>query len=179
MIYFITDGQNIKVGTARDLKNRLSQMKAGNPRPLSVLATCEGDHSLEQALHRVLSSSRVDGSLEWYSPSISILRLIARVRRDGVDAVHGRIAARHRHKRIGRGIAERAADQFSRDLSRFIGDLVAEKGTKTVADMIGVTEASVRLNRQGQVQFGALNLARLGVHEPDRVKALFEGRLYA
>jgi hypothetical protein len=178
MIYFITDGLHIKVGTALDLKKRLGQIKAGNPRQLSVLATCEGGHALEQDLHRALSRYRAEGSAEWYLPALPIRRLVRRVARSGPSAVHSRIAARKRSIRMSRSKSDLAAKKFGTDLARFIGDLTAERGTKAIADMIGVTEASVRLNRQGKVQMTALNLAKLGCYEPVRVQALLEGRLY-
>lgn len=55
-VYYITDGEYIKIGVAENVKKRLSHIQTGNPRPLSVICAipvpCKSDaYALESRLH--------------------------------------------------------------------------------------------------------------------------------
>lgn len=171
MIYFITDGYFVKVGTAKSLKKRLAQMKSANPLRLIVLASCEGDHDLEQLLHSTLPG-RVDGSLEWYHPTPAILRFVRRVQDHGGRAVHSRIAAKERLRAYSRKQAILQANEFKVRSTALIRELCDKYGVRKIAEITQQTEAAVRFNRQGLTQVGALSWARIGMIEPEKVNTL-------
>ena len=68
MVYVITDGTAVKIGTG-DVKERIKQLQCGNPRELRPVCTIElplGDgFQLEAALHRYYANYRIRG--EWFS----------------------------------------------------------------------------------------------------------------
>lgn len=69
-VYFITDGEFIKIGIASDLDRRLSQLQTGNPRELRVLYIIECHdmseaRSLETYLHQRLRDRCVLN--EWFT----------------------------------------------------------------------------------------------------------------
>lgn len=69
-VYFITDGEFIKIGIASDLDRRLSQLQTGNPRELRVLYIIECHdmseaRSLETYLHQRLRDCCVLN--EWFT----------------------------------------------------------------------------------------------------------------
>lgn len=75
MVYFIqmgTDGP-IKIGfTTGDISKRLEALQIGNPYPLVLLLTIEGDARLEKAIHAMFSDIRMVG--EWFE---NMPRLVA------------------------------------------------------------------------------------------------------
>lgn len=66
MIYFITDGEYVKIGFTDkdDVQQRLSTLQTGNARELTLLGTMQGGRESEMLLHQVFSSLRVRG--EWF-----------------------------------------------------------------------------------------------------------------
>lgn len=68
MVYVITDGTAVKIGTG-DVERRIKQLQCGNPRELRPVCTIElpfGDGcQLERALHRYYANYRIRG--EWFS----------------------------------------------------------------------------------------------------------------
>jgi len=74
-IYFITDGQYIKIGVSLDPDRRMAGMQTGFANRLSMVGSFiikgEGRYTaydIEQELHRKLSHANVSG--EWFSASI-------------------------------------------------------------------------------------------------------------
>jgi hypothetical protein len=70
VVYFISDGEYIKIGQSSNLLSRLSSLQCANPRELTVLHTIECDDSayiskLETKLHKHFKEYRVAG--EWFS----------------------------------------------------------------------------------------------------------------
>lgn len=68
-VYFITDGEFVKIGKAVDPYRRLSGIQTGNPKKCSIIAAipCRspGDaNQLEHYLHVCYSSARAEG--EWF-----------------------------------------------------------------------------------------------------------------
>lgn len=63
-VYFLRDGDAIKVGFSSRLKERLSVLQAGNPRPLELLFSLPGDQNGERALQRALKEHRIRN--EWF-----------------------------------------------------------------------------------------------------------------
>lgn len=75
MIYFVTDGENVKIGyTNGNLAQRLSQIQTGNPKRLKVLGTMEGGKQKERELHQQWSGARRSG--EWFSLTDDMLKWI-------------------------------------------------------------------------------------------------------
>lgn len=74
MIYFIQDTLtcHIKIGfTDGDPDARLRALQTGNPNPLVLLGTSQGDLEDEQDLHRRFSEWRVQG--EWFKPAKAVI----------------------------------------------------------------------------------------------------------
>ena len=68
-VYFVTDGQYVKIGKGCDTNNRISQLQTGNPRPIKTLfriyVNCEPDaYKLESFFHTVYREYRMCG--EWF-----------------------------------------------------------------------------------------------------------------
>ena len=77
MIYFITDGNCIKIGyTKNDVRKRLKQLQTSNPNRLFLLGYVEGDKNDEKMLHKKFSSSIVRINGEWFSPTQDLLDFI-------------------------------------------------------------------------------------------------------
>lgn len=82
-VYFITDGEYIKIGKAVDPQKRLAGIQTGNPKPCSILCTIPAKdeasaNALETKLHFVYSDYRLCG--EWFDIYDKIDRnLFARV----------------------------------------------------------------------------------------------------
>jgi hypothetical protein len=64
-IYFIQDGDAVKIGISLDPAARLKDLQLGNPRPLSILFQIEGDLDGEAMLHKLLAAERIRS--EWFS----------------------------------------------------------------------------------------------------------------
>lgn len=63
-IYFISDGDCVKIGKADDPQKRLSGIQTGNSKPLKLLYTMKGDERLEGFLHELFADYRKVG--EWF-----------------------------------------------------------------------------------------------------------------
>jgi hypothetical protein len=53
------DDESVKIGVARNLRNRMENLQAGSVHPLILLAYREGDRAAEQALHKRLEAWRI------------------------------------------------------------------------------------------------------------------------
>lgn len=75
-VYFVQCGEDgpIKIGTAKDLRMRLSSLQIGCPYELRLLGAREGDMLTESELHRRFARYRIRG--EWFEPSEGLLREI-------------------------------------------------------------------------------------------------------
>lgn len=73
-IYFVMGDMSglVKIGVARDLPSRLSQMRTGSGEPLSLLSWCPGTREYEKYLHKKFRSIRLRG--EWHWPHEGLLR---------------------------------------------------------------------------------------------------------
>lgn len=68
MVYFITDGEFIKIGKSENPIERMKKLQTGNVRELKMLATYQCyDEDLEGYIHKRFSHDRVRG--EWFKPS--------------------------------------------------------------------------------------------------------------
>ena len=77
-VYFITDGEFIKIGIAKDVKSRLKALQTGNPKELFILKTIEyGDGEVyyqESMFHNKFAKTRAVG--EWFSMSKELLSFV-------------------------------------------------------------------------------------------------------
>ena len=66
MIYLIQSGTKVKIGVARSLSQRLTNLQIGNPDALEVImaAYSKVPYAIEKALHEHFMERRVRG--EWY-----------------------------------------------------------------------------------------------------------------
>lgn len=76
MIYFIQDceTENIKIGFAKEPKNRLTNLQTATSNNLNLLAEMNGDRIKEQEIHKLFSSDLVRG--EWFKFSNKLKRFI-------------------------------------------------------------------------------------------------------
>lgn len=67
-VYFVQSGANgpIKIGTARDVTNRLASLQTGSPVSLRLLGVIPGDVTVEKTLHARFDRHRIRG--EWFRP---------------------------------------------------------------------------------------------------------------
>lgn len=87
-IYFVrlgAPGGPIKIGYAKDVRQRMATLCSASPAPLTLLATCEGDRHEEKQLHRLHRADRQHG--EWFKPSEAVLTTIDIARSGGIAAV--------------------------------------------------------------------------------------------
>jgi hypothetical protein len=79
-VYFVSDGENIKIGHTYDLPKRLTALQTGNPHALTVVGSviCTDPAEVESRLHMRFADRRVRG--EWFRLScdecLSVLREI-------------------------------------------------------------------------------------------------------
>ena len=65
MIYFISDGEYLKIGyTSGDVETRISALQIGNARKLQLVGYIDGGRETEAILHRVFHEFNVGG--EWF-----------------------------------------------------------------------------------------------------------------
>ncbi len=66
-IYFITDGENIKIGRSKNVEQRIKQLQTSNSINLKLLYYLETeDVTFETHVHNVCQRFRVKG--EWFKP---------------------------------------------------------------------------------------------------------------
>lgn len=81
-VYFIADGEFVKIGKANDVNQRKASLETGNPRDLTILGTitCDSEaesFSLEKKLHRHFEPWNHRG--EWFIIGPQILDFISTV----------------------------------------------------------------------------------------------------
>ena len=65
-VYFITDGEFVKIGVADNVEKRLKELQTGNPKELTVVRSvyCENPYYAEKLFHDLFRYKRVNG--EWF-----------------------------------------------------------------------------------------------------------------
>lgn len=77
MIYFISNGENIKIGyTSQTVQKRINQLNAGSDSKLYVLGYMQGDMEKEKELHQKFGQYRIRQNAEWFSPSDDLIDYI-------------------------------------------------------------------------------------------------------
>jgi hypothetical protein len=66
-VYFISDGELVKIGTASNIPNRMDSLQTGNPKRLKLLAHTTGGHKTEAKYHVMFADCRISG--EWFKMS--------------------------------------------------------------------------------------------------------------
>lgn len=73
VVYFLANGNRVKIGTSTNLRSRVSALSLRRNDALLVL---DGDHNLEADLHRIFNDDRVGGT-EWFTLSPLLQSFIA------------------------------------------------------------------------------------------------------
>lgn len=74
-IYFISDGEYIKIGYAYNVHLRLSTMQSGNARKLKIIGMHKGHTKDEKRLHRHFNHLHYNG--EWFKHDLEIINYIS------------------------------------------------------------------------------------------------------
>lgn len=83
-VYFIRNGNYIKIGVSVDPWKRLSSLQTGNPEPLEMLAIMPGSDDLESGLHRAFGQHMKRG--EWFTENEQLLAFIEMIKTTFPDA---------------------------------------------------------------------------------------------
>ena len=77
LVYFLqAEGSGrIKIGTTKDLGQRLKALRAGSPVRLELLGVVRGGRQMEQLIHIAFSPLRA-GRSEWFEPGKSLMSFI-------------------------------------------------------------------------------------------------------
>lgn len=73
-VYFISGGDLIKIGYAKQPLKRLTSLKSGSPYELTLIASMAGSMALERHLHDRFADLRQNG--EWFRADPKLLRFI-------------------------------------------------------------------------------------------------------
>lgn len=75
-VYFIQagDGGPIKIGVARNVRQRLRLLQVGNAHRLTLLGVHPGGVNQERRLHRLFGDARISG--EWFEPTAELLEFV-------------------------------------------------------------------------------------------------------
>lgn len=75
MIYFVQRANgDIKIGVTEDFQRRLYGLRSTTREDLVILGVCDGDWSIEEALHVQFKNERREG--EWFIPGDALLTYI-------------------------------------------------------------------------------------------------------
>jgi hypothetical protein len=80
-VYFISDGEFVKIGYSADWRARLKALQTSNPRELCAAAVIAGTIADERALHRRFASDRLRADNEWFRFSDEIRTFIQTAKR--------------------------------------------------------------------------------------------------
>jgi hypothetical protein len=75
-VYFIGDGEAIKIGFASVLKQRFCNLQSGHPRILKMLGSMPGQMDTEQEMHKRFDHLRVRPDREWFHAAPDLLTFI-------------------------------------------------------------------------------------------------------
>lgn len=78
MVYFLSDGEYVKIGFSDNIRKRISQIQTANPKDLSIDLIIDGDYTFEQKIHNDLKDFFIRG--EWFYYSDSVKEYIDRLR---------------------------------------------------------------------------------------------------
>ncbi len=64
MVYFVSQGNKVKIGFTNNIKQRMKNIKTSSPLSLKLLGTIDGDRNVEKELHLKFHQYRLSG--EWF-----------------------------------------------------------------------------------------------------------------
>lgn len=177
MIYFISDGELVKVGFALSVESRILDIQCGNGRKIAPICTAPGTMKMERELHAILPA-RQNG--EWFAPSRKLLRLLRIVATTAPGArercipdfianervKQARFLAAHRLR------GDRMVARLRRELSELIEDLAQTYGPANLARAIGYSEGAIQFWLRGETRPSAHAVLCIGAYFPDRVSDL-------
>lgn len=76
-VYFVTDGETIKIGYSGSAKVRLKELQSSHPKALTIIRTIPGTTDDEGALHRLFAPLHLRG--EWFRSTPELREFIERV----------------------------------------------------------------------------------------------------
>lgn len=74
-VYFVSDGDNVKIGFTTKPAKRMINLQAANPRQLRVLAVFQGPKTIEGYLHFLFREHHVSG--EWFADCEAITKFLS------------------------------------------------------------------------------------------------------
>lgn len=77
-VYFLREGEAVKIGRAKDLKARYGTLATANRRGLELLVAVPAHAALEDALHKRFKYLRTNG--EWFSLAPELVQFIEQLR---------------------------------------------------------------------------------------------------
>lgn len=177
VVYFLSDGELIKVGYATTVADRIACLQTGNGRKIECICSTPATLKQERTLHGILPA-RMEG--EWFRPSVKLLRLMRIVmstpheNRDGIiaDFIDYERGKKSRLRAVQRSTQERLVARLRRETVELVTDIVEEHGCQALATAVGLTDGAVRWWKTGKAMPSALAIARIGVHYPERVMDL-------
>lgn len=176
MIYFIGDRQFVKIGYAKSVAGRVADLQCANPRPLSLLASCNGDRSLEYTLHRAIEG-RVRRNGEWFNNGPTLRALISDINERGDVAVKEFVQAK-RKARADKKIDFVASDaKLTAAIAAVFTRLNEECGAADLAVKLRCSPQSTRLYASGKVVPSSIRLTHLFQSYPETFAEIFGAKL--
>ena len=114
-VYFISDGDAIKIGLSKTPKGRLRTLQTGHPRELVLLASLEGSRRLEREIHERFANLRLRG--EWFRDDGEIRKWL----RSSPNATLTREQSERPNATLTREQSERRADEALTELAELAG----------------------------------------------------------
>ena len=74
-VYFVSNGEAIKIGFAQSVERRIAELQISSSARLELLAVVSGDERLEASYHKQFAALRVSG--EWFAKDDRLLNLVA------------------------------------------------------------------------------------------------------
>lgn len=150
-IYFICDGDFVKIGISDNPEKRLSHLQTSNPKKLTLLYTMDGNETLEKLLHSIFSQYRVRG--EWFEYTGSLYEFIYLSIEEGYtftkinpDHSPGMFKAEIPEEgKIDLEILEKHLPKTERDKKRVLIDVVKELSV----DNMGMVPVNILVNEMG------------------------------
>jgi hypothetical protein len=87
-VYFIGDGEYIKIGYSQNVYKRLCSLQTTNPRELKILGIIPGDYFTERHHHKKFGHLRKHKKCEWFKKDDDILNYIHNKKDDELLKMH-------------------------------------------------------------------------------------------
>lgn len=74
MVYFLYNGESVKIGHSKNPKKRVKQLQTGSSSRILLLGSIEGGKELEKELHKKFNYIRIKN--EWFLPHEDLVEYI-------------------------------------------------------------------------------------------------------